>query len=137
MNLLQQTNSLFPTMLPAFYQNYNYFFKMFHILIHNLYFNPFPHIDAFWRFCSRQLFENMASDGQRQKEKLLKTSNFSFLYTMHVFNSIQLLLFHFTCLREFPIFFRYVFKVVCCRFVVCGLKFLFCYNWQVFHSIPG
>ena len=34
--------------------------------VHNTYkwfasFNPFPHIDAFWRLCSRQLFENIVT----------------------------------------------------------------------------
>ena len=33
--------------------------------------NPFPHIDAFWRLCSRQLLKTLW-----QKKKLLKTSSF-------------------------------------------------------------
>ena len=51
----------------------------------------------------------------QQKKKLFKTSNFSFC--PHVFNSIQLLYFH---LKGVSIFFGFVFKVVCCRFVVRG-----------------
>ena len=47
-------------------------------------FNPFPHIDAFWRLYSRRILKTW-----RQKKKLLKTSKFFFCH--HVFNSIQLL----------------------------------------------
>ena len=31
-------------------------------------FNPFPHIDTFWRLCSRQIFENI-SDKRRNCSK--------------------------------------------------------------------
>ena len=36
--------------------------------------NPFPHIDAFVRLCSRQLFENMAT-----KEKIAQNEQFLYL----------------------------------------------------------
>ena len=39
-------------------------------------FNPFPHINTYWRLCCRRLLKTMW-----QKEKLLKTSNFSFSHT--------------------------------------------------------
>ena len=57
-------------------------------------FNPFPHIDAFWCLCSKQLLKTW-----RQKKKLLKTSNFSFCH--HVFNSVQLLYFHLKWVSNF------------------------------------
>ena len=62
----------------------------------------FPHIDAFGRFCSRQLFKTRHQNQQ-----------FSFCH--HDFNSIQLLSFH---LKRVPIYFQ-AFNIVCCRFVVC------------------
>ena len=32
-----------------------------HLSTHNIGLNPFPHIDAFWRLCSRRLFENIVT----------------------------------------------------------------------------
>ena len=66
--------------------------------------NPFPHIDAFWRLCSRQLFENMAT-----KEEIDQNEQFPFVTTFStLFNYCTLIK------REF----LNLFKVVCCRFVV-------------------
>ena len=76
--------------------------------------NPFPHIVAFWRLCKDDFLKTCW-----QKKKLLKTSNFSFIH--HVFNSIQLLYFHLK-----GVFFVFVFKVVGCRFVVCGKGLMGC-----------
>ena len=60
--------------------------------------NPFPHMDAFWRFCSRQK---------------LKTSNFSFC--PHVFNSIQLLYFHLKGVsNSFRVCIQSCLRQICC-----------------------
>ena len=42
--------------------------------------NPFPHIDAFWRLCSRQLFENIVTKEEiaQNKQFLLLTNVFHF-----------------------------------------------------------
>ena len=75
------------------------------------YFNPFPHIDAFWRLCSRQIFENIVT-----KEEIAQNVHFSFCH--NVFStfchrlSIQI--------WRFSIFWQNTFKVVCCRIVVWG-----------------
>ena len=70
-----------------------------------------PHIDAFWRICSRRFLKI-----SWQKKKLLKKSNFSFCHNVFTFffsnytyNS-----------RDFPYFWVDIFKVICCRFSVCG-----------------
>ena len=42
------------------------------VVLDSVYLNPFPHIDAFWRLCSRQLFENIVT----------KTCNFSFCHNV-------------------------------------------------------
>ena len=39
-----------------------------------IYFNPFPHIDAFWRLCSRRLFENIVT-----KEEIAQNVQFLLL----------------------------------------------------------
>ena len=44
-------------------------------------FNPFPHIFAFWSLCSRRLIENI----ETIKKKMLKTSNFSFWHNVFHF----------------------------------------------------
>ena len=74
-------------------------------------FNPFPHKDAFWRLCSRQLFENMAT-----KEEIAQNKQFLLLSPCFQINSILVLSFK----GIFCTFLLDVFKVVCCRFVVCG-----------------
>ena len=81
--------------------------------------SPFPLIDAFLRFCSRQLFENKAT-----KEEIAPNEQLIF-FCHHVSNSLG---------TEFPIFFGYVFKlhVVCCRFSECG-KGLVCKRDRVRH----
>ena len=70
--------------------------------------NPFPHIDAFWCLCCRQLFENIVT-----KEEIAQNQQFLFLTLFFTFShrfSIQL--------KRFSIFWQNMFKVVCCRFVV-------------------
>ena len=73
-------------------------------------FNPFPHIDAFWRLCSRQLFENMAT-----KEEIAQNKQFLLLSPCFQLYSIIILYF---------IDILYIltdnFNVVSCRFVPCG-----------------
>ena len=64
--------------------------------------NPFPHIDAFWRLCSRQLFENIVT-----KEEIAQ--NVQFLLLPQCFQ-----------LWRFSMFWQNTFKVVCCRIVVWG-----------------
>ena len=49
-------------------------------------FNPFPHIDAFWHLCSRQLFENIVT-----KEEIAQC--FPLLVIGYPFNH-----------RDFPLF---------------------------------
>ena len=71
----------------------------------------FPHIDAFWCLWSRRLLKTLW-----QKKKLLMMSNFSFSHNV----------FHFWAIgypfnyREFPFILQNMFKVVWCRFLVCG-----------------
>ena len=43
-------------------------------------FNTFPHVDVFWRLCSRGLFENIVT-----KEEVDQTSNFSFWHNVFHF----------------------------------------------------
>ena len=76
--------------------------------------NPFPHIDAFWRLCSRQLFEN--SDKRRNCTKSA-ISPFATMFSTFCHRlSIQL--------WSFSKLWQNTFKVVCCRIVVWrkGLK---------------
>ena len=41
--------------------------------------NPFPHIDAFWRLCSRRLFENIVTNEEiAQNEQFLPITVFYF-----------------------------------------------------------
>ena len=74
-------------------------------------FNPFPHIDAFWRLCSRRRFENIVT-----KEEIAQ--NVQFLLLPQCFStfchrlSIQL--------WRFSTFWQKTFKVVCCRIAVWG-----------------
>ena len=78
--------------------------------LHEEQFNPFPHIYPFWRLCCRQLFKTLW-----QKQKLLKTSNFSFGHNISTLSN------YLTPIHgEFSWFCQYLFKVVCCRFVACG-----------------
>ena len=67
--------------------------------------NPFPHKDAFWRLCSRQLFENVV-----KKEDIAQ--NKQFLLLPQCFPLFQL--------KRFSIFWQNMFKVVCCIFLLCG-----------------
>ena len=63
--------------------------------------NPFPHIDAFWRLCSRQLFENIVT-----KEEIAQNKQFLLLtqcvqMTLSHRLSIQLKRFSCFCLGIF------------------------------------
>ena len=62
--------------------------------------NPFPHINAFWRLCSRQLFENIVT-----KEENAFSDFATMFSTLHHRSSI---------------FWQTLFKVFCCRIVVWG-----------------
>ena len=81
--------------------------------------NPFPHIDAFWRICSRRLLKT-----QWQKETLLKTSNSSFCHNVFYFFSNYTYNY-----RDFPYFssrhFQSRLLQICCMWE-CGL------NWVIF-----
>ena len=73
-------------------------------------FNLFPHIDAFWHLCSRQLFENIVTKeeiAQNEQFLLIMFSTFS-----HIRLSIQL--------KRFSIFWQNMFKVFCCKHAVWG-----------------
>ena len=80
------------------------FFPQYLIVI---WINHFLHIDAFWHLCSRRLFENMAT-----KELIAQNEHVLFLSPC-----FQLLFFH---LKGVSNCFGYVFKVVCCSYVVSG-----------------
>ena len=73
-------------------------------LLHAL-INPFPHIDAFCRLCSRQIFENIVTKKEiAQKEQILLLQQcFTLLVIGYPFNYRDILFFD---------------KVVCCRIVV-------------------
>ena len=64
--------------------------------------NPFPHWDT---FVASSFFKTIW-----QKEKLLRTSNFSFCHNVSTLFSY----------RDFLYFGLNVYKVICCRFVVYG-----------------
>ena len=74
-------------------------------------FNPFSHIDAFWRLCSRQLFENIVTKEEYEQFLLLQKC-FQHLVIGYSFNY-----------RDFP-FFDKICSVIYCRIVVWrkGLK---------------
>ena len=73
--------------------------------------NPFPHIDAFWRLCRRQLFENIVTKEEiaQNVQLLLLPRCFPLLVRGYPFNY-----------RDFLFFYKNMFKVVCCRIVVWG-----------------
>ena len=79
--------------------------------------NAFPPEDAFWCNSSRRLTKKLWPN-----VKLLIMSNFSFGH--NVFNFFQQLSY---LLWTFFRFCHYVFKVVCCRFIVCGKELKFYY----------
>ena len=73
--------------------------------------NPFPHIDAFWRLCSRQLFENIV--GKRRNCTKRAISPFATMFSTFCHRySIQL--------WRFSFFWQNMFKVVCCRIAIWG-----------------
>ena len=51
-------------------------------------FNPFPHIDAFWRLCSRRLFENIVTKEEiaQNVQFLLLSQCFQLLVIGYPFN---------------------------------------------------
>ena len=67
---------------------------------HLSYLKPFQHTEVFWNICGWRLLKTMW-----QKEKLHKTSDFSFCHDVIKFCHIN---------RHFPHFSLYVFKVVVC-----------------------
>ena len=73
--------------------------------------NPFPPADTFWGNSSWRLLKTLWL-----KDKLLMMSNLSFGH--NVFNFILQL--SYLLWRFFRFLSLYVFKVVCCRFTVCG-----------------
>ena len=73
-------------------------------------FSPFPLTDAFWHLCSRRLLLTLW-----QKEKLLIMSNYNFCRNFQLYSIIKNLFYIY-----FPYFGKAVFKVFCCRIVVCG-----------------
>ena len=87
-------------------------------------FNPFPHMDAFWRLCSRWLFENIATKEEiaQNVQFLLLPQCFPPLVIGYPFNY-----------RDFFIFWQKTFKVVCCRIVIWGKGFrVVFYTFDVF-----
>ena len=80
----------------------------------------------FWRICSRRLMKTLW-----QKEKLLKTSNYSFCHTVFNFFFSNYTFIY----RDFPCCYLNVFKVICCRFVLCG-KGLTLYYFALFIVQP-
>ena len=87
----------------------------------NLTFNTFPHIDAFWRLCSSRIFENKAT-----KEQFLCLSPCFQLYSIIVLSFKG-------C---FQICSGMFFKVIWCRFVVCGKYSLYEYlNLYIYINI--
>ena len=72
-------------------------------------FNPFPHIDAFWRLCSRWIFENIMT-----KEEIAQ--NVQFLLLPQCF---PLFVISYPLWR-FSMFLQNKFKVFCCIIVVWG-----------------
>ena len=58
--------------------------------------NPFPHIDAFWRLCSRRLFENIVTKKEiaRNKQFLLLPQCFPLLVIGYPFNYRDFLCFN-------------------------------------------
>ena len=72
-------------------------------------FNPFPHIDAFWRLCSRRPFENIVTKEEiaQNEQFLLLPQCFPLLVISYPLNY-----------RDIPFFLQNTFKVVCCRIIV-------------------
>ena len=90
-------------------------------------FNPFPHIDAFWRLCSRKLFWKHSDKRRNCSKRAISPFDTMFSTFSHRL-SIQL--------KRFSMFWQNMFKVVCCRIVVWGKglsNFSFCHD--VFKSL--
>ena len=81
--------------------------KVWHLL------NPFPHIDAFWHFCSRQLFENIATNEE------IAWNEFSMFSTL--FNNCSFIQ------RDFLCFCLDMFEVICCRPMRERVKWKYCF----------
>ena len=62
-------------------------------------FNPFPHMDAFWRFCSRRIFENIVTKEEiaQNEQFLLLTQCFPLLVIGYPFNYQDFLFFDKVC----------------------------------------
>ena len=85
--------------------------------------SPFPHIDAFWRLCSRWLFENIVT----KRRNCIKTSNFSFSH--NVFFPLIVIGYPFNY-RDFLFFLQNMFKFICCRIVVWGKDCIPLIHWH-------
>ena len=72
--------------------------------------NPFPHVDNFWHLCSRQLLKLCDKRRNCSKQAIPPfATKFSTFFSICTYNK-----------RAFPYFLVDIFKVVCCRFVICG-----------------
>ena len=65
-------------------------------------FNPFPHIDAFWRLCSKRLFENIMTKGEiaQNEQFLFLPQLFHFLVISYPFNYRDFLFFYKICSKS-------------------------------------
>ena len=70
--------------------------------VFNLILNPFPHIDAFWRLCSRQLFENIVTKEEiaQNLQFLLLPQCFPLLVISYPFNYRDFLFFNKICSKS-------------------------------------
>ena len=85
--------------------------------------NPFPHIDAFWRLCSRRLFGKHSDKRRNCTESAISPFATIFSTLSHRL-SIQL--------WRFSMFWQNTFKVVCCRIVVWGKGLTPWPDWTLF-----
>ena len=77
-------------------------------------FNLCPLGDTFWRICSRRLVKTLW-----QKEKLLQWAILPFATMFWLFYNNNSFIY-----KDFPSICMIVFKVVCCRYVVCSVTFI-------------
>ena len=119
--------SLFDTMLLTQFNYLSYIYRDFPFLCLHVFivvfwkllyvgnsFKPFPHIDTFWHLCSSTTFETIVTKGKNCLFWAISPfvtmvssfcSNYIFIYR-HFLGSCQ-----------------HAFKIVCCRFDVCGKGF--------------
>ena len=77
-------------------------------------FNPFPHPNAFWHFCSGRLLKTLL---QNEKQSIL--SNFYYCHKVSTLLSTISLLYSFFK-ENLPYFLKDIFKLISCRFVEGG-----------------